>query len=213
MTSDYHNIINRIITGDVTWVYAYDPETAHQSSEYRAKGELRPKKPRQSKFKIKVMLTVFFNYRGVVHYEFLPPGQTVVNKEYYLSVMRRLREAIRQKRPDLWINNSWFLHHDNAPSHTALVVRDYLAKHATNIVPQPPYSPDLAPADFSLFPKLEKPLRGHRFNSIDEIQPESKKVLKAIPKLNLPSVSKTGGNVGINVYYYRKEIILKGMMK
>jgi len=45
------------------------------------------------------MLTVFFDYRGVVHYEFLPTGQTV-NKEYYLSVMRRLRDAIRHKRPD-----------------------------------------------------------------------------------------------------------------
>lgn len=59
------------------------------------------KRSRQSRSKIKVMLTVFFDYRGVVHYEFLPPGQTV-NKEYYLSVMRRLREAIRLKRPDLW---------------------------------------------------------------------------------------------------------------
>ena len=73
------------------------------------------------------MLTVFFDYRGVVHYEFLPPGQTV-NKEYYLSVMRRLREAIRLKRPDLWKDNSWFLHHDNAPSHTALVIRDHFRK-------------------------------------------------------------------------------------
>lgn len=66
------------------------------------------------------MLTVFFDYRGVVHSEFLPTGQTV-NKEYYLSVMRRLREAIREKKPD----NSWFLHHDNTPSHTALILREF----------------------------------------------------------------------------------------
>jgi len=38
----------------------------------------------------------FFFFRGVVHYKFLPPGQTV-NKEYYLSVMLRLRESIRLK--------------------------------------------------------------------------------------------------------------------
>ena len=36
------------------------------------------------------------------------------NKEYYLEVMRRLREAIRQKRIELWKNQSWILHHDNA---------------------------------------------------------------------------------------------------
>lgn len=98
MLSDYQDKMKRIITGDETWVYAYDPETTDQSSEYRAKGEPRPKKSRQSRSKIKVMLTVFFDYRGVVHFEFLPTGQTV-NKEYYLSVMRRLREAIRKKRP------------------------------------------------------------------------------------------------------------------
>jgi len=46
--------------------------------------------------KAEVMLTVFFDYCDVVHYEFLP-GQTV-NKEYYLSVMQHLREAIRKKR-------------------------------------------------------------------------------------------------------------------
>ena len=46
-------------------------------------------------------LTVLFHYRGVVHYEFLTTGQTV-NKEYYLSIMRHLREA----SPELWAKNS-----------------------------------------------------------------------------------------------------------
>lgn len=182
MLSDYQDMMKRIITGDETWIYAYDPETTDQSSEYRTKGEPKPKKPRQSRSKIKVMLTVFFDYRGVVHYEFLPPGQTV-NKEYYLSVMRRLREAIRLKRPDLWKDNSWLLHFDNAPSHTALVLRDHFAKNSTHIIPQPPYSPDLAPCDFWLFSKLKRPLRGHRFESIEEIQAASKRELKAIPKI------------------------------
>ena len=60
--------------------------------------------------------------RGVVHYEFLPTGQTA-KREYYLSVMRHMREAIRKKRPELWANNSLILHHDNAPSHIALILR------------------------------------------------------------------------------------------
>jgi len=58
------------------------------------------------------MLIVFFDFNGIVHHKFLPQGQTI-NKEYYLQVQRRLREAIRQKRPDLWRNNSWLLY-DNA---------------------------------------------------------------------------------------------------
>ena len=76
-----------------------DLETTDQSSEYRTKGEARLKRARQSRSKIKVMMTVLFDLRGVVHYEFLTPRQTF-NKEYYLSVMRCLREAIRLKRPE-----------------------------------------------------------------------------------------------------------------
>ena len=96
MLSDYQGVYQQIITGDESWIFAYDPETIDQSSEYRLKGEAKPKRHRQSRSKIMVMLTVFFDYRGVVHYEFLPTGQTI-NKEYYLSVMRHLREAIRKK--------------------------------------------------------------------------------------------------------------------
>ena len=95
-------LTKQIITCDKSWIYAYDPETTDQSSEYRLKGEA---KPRQSRSKIKEMLTVFFDYRGFVHYKFLPTGQTA-NKEYYLSVMRHLREAIRKNRSELLANNS-----------------------------------------------------------------------------------------------------------
>ena len=73
-------------------------------------------------------------------------------------------------------------HHDNAPSHTALVLRDHFVKTFTHIFPQPPYSPDLASCDFWLFPKLKRPLRGTRFESIVEIKIESKKALMAIPE-------------------------------
>ena len=75
------------------------------------------------------------------------------------------------------------LHHYNAPSHTALVLRDHFAKNSTHIVPQPPYAPDLAPCDFWLFPILKRPLRGHRFDTIEEIQAEWKKALMAIPEI------------------------------
>ncbi|UYV64174.1 hypothetical protein LAZ67_2006932 [Cordylochernes scorpioides] len=118
---------------------------------------------------------------GVVHHEFLPQGRTV-NKEYYLQVMRNLREAIRQKLPDLWKNKNWLLHHNNAPAHTSLVVRDLLAKNDTLMMPQPPYSSDLAPCDFFLFPKLKRPMKGRRYSTLDEIKPASKEELKKIFK-------------------------------
>ena len=63
----------------------------------------------------------------MVHHESLPEGRTL-NKESYLKVMRRLREAIRQEHTELWKNQSWILHHDNLPAHTSMIVREFLAK-------------------------------------------------------------------------------------
>ena len=81
--------------------------------------------------------------RGIVHYEFVPNGQTV-NKVYYLEVVKRLREKVRRKRPELFANNSWILHHDNAPAHTAMSVREFLATKQITMFEHPAYSPDLA---------------------------------------------------------------------
>ena len=118
-----------------------------------------------------------------MHFEFLPPGQTV-NKKYYLSIMRRSHEAFRLKRSESWRDNSWFLQHDKAPFHIAFILRDHFAKNSTHIVPQPPYCSDLALCDFWLFSKFKRSLRGHRFESIEEIQVLSMRELKTIPEID-----------------------------
>ena len=76
--------------------------------------------------------------------------------------MRRLREAIRQNQTELLEKQSWTLRHDDAPAHISRLVREFLAVNKTVIIPQPPYSPDLAPADIFLSPKLNKPIKGKR---------------------------------------------------
>ncbi|KAG5344749.1 MOS1T transposase, partial [Acromyrmex heyeri] len=75
-----------------------------------------------------------------------------------------------------------FLHHDDAPAHTSLLVREFLAKNNTLMMPQPPYSPDLAPCDFFLFPKLKRPMKGRRYATIEEIKTASKEELNKITK-------------------------------
>ena len=104
------------------------------------------------------MLLTFFDIRGIVHYEFVPTGQTV-NQVYYLEVLERLREKVRRKRPKLFADNSWILHHDNAPAHTALSVREFLATKQIAVLEHPAYSPDLAPSDFFLFLKIKEILK------------------------------------------------------
>ena len=97
---------------------------------------------------------LFFDSRGIVHHEYAPEGQTI-NKEYYLEVLHRLRAAVQKKWPDMWRAKNFQLHHDNAPAHSTHVIQDFLAKNGMPLVQQAPYSPDLAPCDFWLFPTLK----------------------------------------------------------
>ena len=83
------------------------------------------------------MLICFFDQKGIVHKEFVPPGQTV-NAAFYVEVLKRLKENVRMKRPDQWRNNTWLLHHYNAPAHAALLIRRFLTDNNMTVVAHPP---------------------------------------------------------------------------
>jgi histone-lysine N-methyltransferase SETMAR len=138
-------------------------------------------KARHVRSNVKVILTVFFDYRGVVHHEYAPLGQTV-NKEYYQEVLRHLRDAVRRKRPELWDARNWQLHHDNAPAHSSHLIQGFLAKHGIPQVRQAPCSPDMTPCDFWLFPRLKTPLKGSRFDSREDVIQNATAQLHTIPK-------------------------------
>ena len=65
---------------------------------------------------------------------------------------------------------------DNAPVHNSILVTDYLTKMGINTVPHPPYSPELAPCDFWLFPTL----RGCRYETIEEMKEAVTKVIDTL---------------------------------
>ena len=114
----------------------------------------------------KLWLLFFFDILIFVHKKFVPPGQTV-NQAFYKDVLERLRKWVQRVRTD--IADDWVLHHDNAPAHTALWIREFLAKKNIPVLPHPRYSPDLAPCDFCLFPKLKSKLKGHHFGMMENI--------------------------------------------
>ena len=89
-TTDDPDFLKKVITGDEWWVYGYDPETKAQSHEWKSRGSPHLKKVRQSCSKIKTMLTVFFDWEGVVYHEYAPPDQTINNK-YCPNVLHLLR--------------------------------------------------------------------------------------------------------------------------
>ena len=174
-------LLLNVITGDENIVYAYDPETKLQSSQWKIPGSPRPTKARMQKSKLKMMLICFSDQEGIVHREFVPPAMTV-NADSYCDVLRRLRENVRRKRPQKWRNQYLIIHRDNVPAHRSFKLSQFLAKNNMTVIPHPPYSPDLAPCDFFLFPKLKLRMKGRTFDTIEEIQEESQRVLDTIPK-------------------------------
>ena len=87
-----------------------------------------------------------------------------------------VQEEIPSKKPALFKSGQWNFHQDNAPVHNSILVTDYLTKMGIKTVPHSPYSPDLAPCDFCLFPKL----RGCRYETTEEMKEAVKKVINTL---------------------------------
>ena len=143
------NFVKRVVTGDESWIFEYDPLSKRQSLKWKSALSPRPKKARVFKSKTKVMLIAFFDVHGIVHAEFLPQGQTL-NQHFYNGILRRLMRSVRQKRRVLWETRSWLLHDDNAPANNALEIREFLAKNNIAVLKKLPF------CDFFLFSKLKE---------------------------------------------------------
>ena len=126
----------------------------------------------QDRSNVRLLLTVFFDCNGMVQHEFLPQDHAA-NKEYYLQVMVVFANCAKQfvrNAQNCGKTNHWSMHvHGFFPK----------KKKKTVIKPQPPYSTDLAPANFFLFPKLKTPMKGKSFATIEEIKEKSKQELLA----------------------------------
>ena len=99
-------LLTKVVTRDEAWVFEYDPETKRQSKQWLSPGSLRPKKARQSRSQIKVMLIAFFDARGIVHVEFISQRQTVNQHVYQRSMP--INSYLLSDHPD---------HQASVPSH------------------------------------------------------------------------------------------------
>ena len=93
-----------------------------------------------------------------------------------MEVLREFRKRFCRKRPALFKSAQWHFHQDNAPVHNSILVTDYLTKMGIKTLPQPSYSPHLAPCDFWLFPKL----RGCHYKTTEEMKEAVTKVIDTL---------------------------------
>ena len=173
--------LNKIITGDETWCFAYDPETKRRCSEWVGQTSPRPKKLKLRRSRIKTMLIIFFDSQGVVHKEFVPEGKTV-NAEFYKGVMDRLLKRIQRVRSAVFCSRDFFLLHHIAPAHKGASVCQILSPKKCYNPLSPPYCPNVSPPDYFLFPKLKMTLKGLHFADVAEIQEAVTIELKKVQK-------------------------------
>jgi len=83
-------------------------------------------------------------------------------------------------------SSEWFLLHDNAPSHNAAMVKKFLANRNVAVLHHPPYSSDLAPADYFRFSKLKFSLKGRHFQTVEEIKCAVRRELNNTSKTAFP---------------------------
>jgi hypothetical protein len=100
-----------------------------------------------------------------------------------IDISRRLKDAVKRKHPEKRRTNSLFLLHSNAPAHRSVLVKDFLAKNKATILERPPYSTDLAPANFYV-PSTDIGIKGTFFlcDAIDIIKKSDGRAEKAFIK-------------------------------
>ncbi len=128
-------VLKTIVTMDESWVYTYDPELRSQSSQWLAEGEDRPIVAQRTRAVGKSLLISFFDFKGMVHHEYLRHGW--VNSLVFVRVLSRLRVAMQNRRP----NTRWILHMDNAPAHKSRLTRLHMLLTGMRTIPHPPTPP------------------------------------------------------------------------
>ena len=93
--------------------------------------------------------------------EFLPEKATMTGRYYRENVLPQVVSALNDRRPVTGTSRIMILH-DNASAHKTGAVTQYLSENRITTLPNTAYSPDLAPCDFWLFPKLKELLAGNK---------------------------------------------------
>jgi histone-lysine N-methyltransferase SETMAR len=170
-----HRFLQQIVTGDEKWVLYVNHTRKRQWVNREDLPEPEPKADLHSK---KVMLSVWWDYQGIIYFELLPHN-TTVDSELYCKQLQNLKIALQAKRPER--QKVWLLH-DNAKPHIAKVTRHKLEELGWQVLPHPPYSPDLAPSDYHLFRSLRNHLREQHFDDQDHLKSDLENFFESLPK-------------------------------
>lgn len=151
--------LNNIVTVDEKWISFFNP---HRNNQWLSIGQRPIPTPRPDFRQRKVMLIIFWNSNGPIHWNLIEQGRTV-NAEIYCEQLDLCCLALgRRYHPVILL-------HDNAKPHTSVRTQTKLREMGWEWLEHPPYSPDLSPTDFHLFRSLEHHLRNRSFVDTQEV--------------------------------------------
>ena len=156
--------LEEIVTGDETWIYHFQHDSKAKNKVWVSSEGDRPVIVGSCKTSNRMLYAIFFDSKGQVLQIPVQRGSSVTGKFYREGVLTQVVDFYQKCRPCTSVRGIKLLH-DNAPAHKSATVQEYLKESGLDVLANPPYSPDLSPCDFWLFPKLKEMLAGHRFKS------------------------------------------------
>ena len=145
--------LEEIVTGDETWIYHFQPDSKAKNKVWVSSEGDRPVIAHRCKTSNCMLYAIFFDSKGQVLQIPVPKGSSVTGKFYRESILTQLVDFYRKRRPRTGVRVIKSLH-DNAPAHKSTTLQEYLKESMLDVLDHPPYSPDLSPCDFWLFPRL-----------------------------------------------------------
>ena len=148
---------------DETWIHYVTPKTKEQSKQWTSLGEPASKKAKTVKSAGKVMATVFWDARGIIHIDYLPSKQTI-NGDYYAGLLDCFNNIFKEKMSPFGEEESALPSRQctgcHVPSTDGQIQRIPLQIASLSSI-----FDDLAPCDYFLFPNLKKWFGGKRFTT------------------------------------------------
>lgn len=175
------NNFSQLVTGDETWIYFFEPHRKMSNKVWATKAARRPCIAKRTMSVRKMLYAIFFTARGPAVQVPVPKGRGITGRFYRDVVLKKLNKYYEKIRPKSGLRHIKLLH-DNAPAHKAAVVTDFLTRKQVTVLPHPPYSPDLSPCDFFLFPRLKKMLAGRKYSKRHSVGSAVFQCLISIPK-------------------------------
>lgn len=150
--------LKRVITGGLKWI-VYDSIERKRSRNKSLQTDIHQRE---------ILLSVWWDYKGIVFFELLECNETI---DLYCDQLDKVHEAIKHKRPQLRDRKSVVFLSAAAKANTMLVPgKKILLQLGWEKLQHPPYSPDLSPSDYHLFRCLQDSLKGEKFDSNEAIK-------------------------------------------